>query len=265
MSSGPTIALRYVDEAHKFYDALYRAGIAADVVSVEADLSGYDLVIAPVMYMMKQGVADKLEQYVQGGGTFITTFFSGIVDENDLVKLGGYPGELRSLLGIWAEEIDALLPSQRNRIVLQGVAAGLKPEYECGMLCDLIHSEGAEVKAVYGDDFYRGMPALTVNKFGSGEAWYLATSPEAAFLQDWLPQLCASRGIAPHVPASPDGVETTIRMKDGNEYLFVLNHNAEAATVDLGGRSGTELISGRALTGGKAELAGRDVWIVKLH
>ena len=264
MSSGPTIALRYVDETHKFYNALYRSGIAADVVSVEADLSGYDLVIAPVMYMVKKGLADKLEKYVESGGTFITTFFSGIVDENDLVKVGGYPGELRKLLGIWAEEIDALLPSQRNRIVVPDGETGLKTEYECGMLCDLIHSEGAEVKAVYGDDFYRGMPALTVNKFGAGEAWYLATSPEAAFLQDWLSQLCSSRGIAPHIPAVPEGVETTIRSKDGQSYLFVLNHNEAAVTVELGGHVGVELLSGLPMDGGKAELAGRDLWIIEL-
>ncbi|MCR2808047.1 beta-galactosidase [Paenibacillus soyae] len=264
MSSGPSIALQYVDEAHKFYDALYRAGIAADVVGVEADLSRYELVVAPVMYMVKPGVADKLEKYVQAGGTFITTFFSGIVDENDLVKTGGYPGELRKLLGIWAEEIDALLPSQRNRIVVPDGAAGLKPEYECGMLCDLIHTEGAEVKAVYGDDFYAGMPALTVNKSGAGEAWYLATSPEASFLQDWLSQLCASRGIQPILPSVPEGVETTIRSKDGQDYLFVLNHNADSVTVELGGRGGADLLTGRLLEG-KAELAGRDLWIVKLN
>jgi beta-galactosidase len=264
MSSGPTIALRYVDEAHKFYDALYRAGIAVDVVSVEADLSGYDLVIAPVLYMVKQGVAAKLEQFTQNGGTLITTFFSGIVDENDRVKTGGYPGELRKLLGIWAEEIDALLPTQSNRIIPADGAAGLKQEYECAMICDLIHSEGAEVKAVYGDDFYAGMPALTVNKFGAGEAWYMATSPEALFLQDWLTQLCTDRGIAPPIPSVPDGVETTVRSKDGQSYLFVLNHNADAAQVNLGNRSGVELLSGREL-GGSAELGGRDVWIIKLQ
>ncbi|WP_159888409.1 beta-galactosidase [Paenibacillus puerhi] len=264
MSSGPTIALKYVEQAHKFYDALYRSGISADVVSVEADLGSYDLVIAPVMYMVKQGVASKLEAYVEAGGALITTFFSGIVDENDRVKLGGYPGELRKLLGLWAEEIDALLPSQRNRIVVSDGTPGLKPEYVCGMLCDLIHSEGAEVKAVYGDDFYRGMPALTVNKFGEGEAWYLATSPEEAFLQDWLSQLCASRGIRPHIASTPDGVETTLRSKDGQDYLFVLNHNETAVTVDLGERSGIDLLTDLKMQGGKAELAGHDVWILKL-
>ncbi|WP_438444160.1 beta-galactosidase [Gorillibacterium sp. sgz5001074] len=265
MSSGPTVALNYMDEVHKFYDALFRSGIAADVVGVAADLSAYDLVIAPVLYMVKLGVASRLEQYVKAGGTLITTFFSGIVDENDLVRTGGYPGELRHLLGIWAEEIDALLPDQRNRMVMQEPAPGLKSEYECGMLCDLIHSEGAAVMAVYGDDFYRRMPALTVNRFGEGEAWYLATSAEAAFLQDWLPQLCASRGIAPLIPRMPEGVETTLRIKDGQAYLFVLNHNADAVAVDLGERSGIDLLTGLTVQSGVNKLAGREVWILRLH
>jgi len=264
LSSGPTIDLRYVDEVHKFYDALHRSGIAVDVVSVEADLSTYALVVAPVMYMMKPSVAAKLEQYVEAGGALVTTFFSGIVDENDRVQLGGYPRELRKLLGIWVEEIDALLPSQRNRMVVQDSALGLKPEYACGLLCDLIHAEGAEVKAVYGDDFYRGMPALTVNRFGAGEAWYLTTSPEAAFLKDWLLELCASRGIAPLLPGAPEGVETILRSKDGQAYLFVLNHQAANVSVDLGERSGVDLLTGRLLQGGNVELAGNDLWIVQL-
>jgi beta-galactosidase len=265
MSSGPTIDLKYVNEVYRFYDALYRAGIPADVISVEADLSGYDLVIAPVLYMVKPGIADKLERYVEAGGAFITTYFSGIVDQNDLVKIGGYPGELRKLLGIWAEEIDALLPSQRNKIILQDSAITGKNEYSCGMLCDLIHSEGAEVKAVYGEDFYRGMPALTVNRFGNGEAWYLATHAEEAFLQDWLPKLCASRGIHPLLPSLPAGIEATLRTKDGTDYLFVLNHNEHPVEVNLGGLSGTNLLTGQTLDGARAELAGRDLWILKLN
>lgn len=263
LSSGPTVALKYVDELHKYYDSLYQANIAVDVIGVDADLSGYDLVIAPVMYMVKPGVATKLEDYVQGGGTFITTYFSGIVNENDIVTLGGYPGELRKLLGIWSEEIDALLPSQNNRMIIKSIAGVSKEAYGCGMLCDLIHSEGAEVVAEYGEDFYKGMPALTVNKFGAGEAWYVATSPEAEFLQDWLPKLCASRGIEPLVAASPSGIETSLREKDGVRYLFVLNHNAEASTVSLGQQAGVDLLSGKSITG-DAVLSGRDLWIIAL-
>lgn len=176
-SSGPTVALNYVDQIHKYYAAFFRRNIQVDIVSVDTDMSKYDIVLAPVLYMVKPGFAAKLEKYVAAGGTFLTTFFSGIVNENDLVTTGGYPGELRKLLGIWVEEIDALLPEQKNRIVLRETYGDLQGEYGCGMLCDLLHSEGAEVIAEYGDDFYKGMPVVTRNTFGQGEAWYVASDP----------------------------------------------------------------------------------------
>ncbi len=186
LSSGPSIALKYVDEVHKYYDALFELNVQTDMISVEENLDQYELVIAPVMYMIKPGFAEKVEAFVERGGTFITTFFSGIVNENDLVTTGGYPGKLRKVLGIWAEEIDALLPGQQNQMVMRKAAGALSGTYTCSLLCDLIHSEGAEVVAEYGSDFYKGMPAVTVNKFGKGEAWYLATSPDRPFLQSLL-------------------------------------------------------------------------------
>ncbi|MFC4103072.1 beta-galactosidase [Paenibacillus xanthanilyticus] len=259
-SSGPTVALKYVDEVHKYYDALYQLGISVDMVSFESDLSGYDIVIAPVMYMVKPGVAKRIEAYTQNGGTFITTFFSGIVNENDIVTLGGYPGELRGLLGIWAEEIDALFPGHTNRIVMNESFGPLQGEYDCSILCDLIHAETADVLAVYGQDFYQGMPVLTRNRFGSGEAYYVASSPEASFLQGFLGELCAQRGIAP-LPGVAQGVEVTRRVKDGRSYLFVLNHNAEAVSVDLK-HGGTDLLTGASLAG-VSEIAGRGVLIVE--
>jgi beta-galactosidase len=186
LSSGPTVALDYVKEVHKYYDALYELNIQADMIGTDEDLSKYDIVIAPVLYMVKPGYADKVNAFVQNGGTFVTTFFSGIVNENDLVTLGGYPGELRSVLGIWAEEIDALFPDQKNEIVLNEKLGNLQGSYECGILCDLIHAEGAEVVAEYGSDFYKGRPVLTVNSYGEGKAWYVASSPEACFFRDFI-------------------------------------------------------------------------------
>ncbi|KAF6595689.1 beta-galactosidase trimerization domain-containing protein, partial [Paenibacillus sp. EKM208P] len=83
------------------------------------------------LYMVKPGTTEKLEQFTEHGGTFVTTFFSGIVNENDLVTTGGYPGKLRNLLGIWVEEIDALLPESHNRIVLKEKVGVLQGEYKC--------------------------------------------------------------------------------------------------------------------------------------
>lgn len=261
LSSGPTIALNYVKEVHKYYDALFGMHVECDMVSVEEDLSKYEIVIAPVMYMVKPGFAKKAEEFTRGGGTFVTTFFSGIVDENDLVATGGYPGELRQLLGIWAEEIDALFPDQKNQIVMKQPWGELKNQYECGLLCDLIHAEGAEVLAEYGSDFYKGMPVLTVNRFGNGRAYYVASSPEASFLQGFLKNLCEEKGIEPLLEA-PAGVETARRVKGGNEYLFLLNHNAEDAQVDIGANAKNELLSGETLSG-TVTVPGRGVLILE--
>ncbi|GGF84196.1 beta-galactosidase [Paenibacillus aceti] len=261
MSSGPTVALDYVKEVHKYYDALFNKNIEVDMAGVHEDLSQYDIVIAPVMYMVKPGFAKKVEDYVASGGTFVTTFFSGIVNENDLVTLGGYPGELRSLLGIWAEEIDALFPDQHNQIVLKKAWGELDGEYNCGLLCDLIHSEGAEVLAEYGSDFYQGMPVLTVNNYGKGKAYYVASSPDASFLEGFLANLCAEKGVKPLLNA-PAGVETTRRVKDGVPYLFLLNHNAQEAEVDLGLAGAVDLLTGKTVTG-KISVPGRGVMILE--
>ena len=55
-SSGPTVALKYVDEIHKYYEAFFRRNIQVDMISVDTDLSRYDIVIAPVIYMVKPGL-----------------------------------------------------------------------------------------------------------------------------------------------------------------------------------------------------------------
>jgi beta-galactosidase len=248
LSSGPTVALNYVDEVHKYYDALYCRNIQTDMISVEASFDKYKVVIAPVMYMIKPGFAAKVEAFVAAGGTFVTTFFSGIVNENDLVTVGGYPGELRKVLGIWAEEIDALFPGHTNKIVMKQPVGALDGEYGCGLLCDLIHLEGAEAIAEYGEDFYQGMPVVTVNRFGQGQAWYVASSPESAFLQGFLANLCEQAGVKPLLP-TPEGVEVSRRTKDGRSLLFLLNHNKSAVIVLIGKASMTDALTGETCTG----------------
>lgn len=261
LTSGPTIALKYVDEVHKYYQALFNLNIQVDMIGTETDISKYDLVIAPVLYMLKPGYAEKIEAFVRNGGDFVTTFFSGIADETDTVFTGGYPGPLRPILGIWAEEIDALFPDQKNQIVMNSEWGALQGSYECGILCDLIHSEGAEVKAVYGSDFYKGMPAVTVNQYGQGQGWYVASSPDAEFLKGFLSNLCEAKGIKP-ILQGPAGVEVSVREKDGTTFTFLLNHNAEEVTVDIGEASAVELISGQSLSG-TVTLPARGVMILE--
>ncbi len=260
LSSGPSIDLKYIPQVQKYYDAFWKLGVSVDLAHPSFDIDKYRIVVAPVLYLMQPGFAEKIEKFVKDGGTFVTTFWSGIVDENDRVHLGGYPGPLRKILGIWAEEIDALHPDEGNEIVLTKQLGALSNRYGCRLLCDLIHSEGAEVLATYGKDFYAGRPALTCNRFGRGNAWYVATDPEQAFLDGLVSELCDKAGVKP-ILTPPQGVEVAERSKGDRRFVFVLNHNADPVTMT--GLKGKDLITGREISG-TIHLAGRDVLILEI-
>lgn len=232
-SSGPSADLKYIPQIEKYYRVFNQHNIPVDFLPEEGEFSNYKVIIAPVMYMVKPGVAKRLEAFVKSGGILVTTFFSGLVNENDLVTLGGYPGELRKLLGIWVEEIDALFPDQTNAIVLKKKFGAIEGTYQCGLVCDLIHAETAKVVAVYKKDFYAGRPAITENSFGAGKAYYLATDIEPRFLDKFLATICKQQGINP-ILVTPFGVEVTQRVKGKTIYTFILNHNPKPVMVNIG-------------------------------
>lgn len=261
LGGGPSVHLKYLDQMQKYYDAFYDLRIPVDFIHEGTDFSRYDLVVAPLLYMAKPGLARKLEQFVQDGGTFVATFFSGIADEHDRVVPGGYPGELRRLLGIWVEEIDALFPDRRNRIVVERPFGALDGSYECALACEIVHPEGAETMAVFGEDFYSGSPALTRHRYGQGEAWYAATEPDRRFLGQWLQALCDAKGIRP-LCAAPPGVEVAERTKDGVKYTFMMNHSDEAQKIHIGEDIREELLSGGKVSG-EIELPPKGVMILQ--
>lgn len=261
LGGGPSAYIKYLDQIQTYYDALYANRYSVDFLHVNSNFDAYDIVLSPLLYMVKPGLAEKLEKYVENGGTWVTTFYSGIVNESDLVTPGGYPGELRKLLGVWVEEIDALFPEQRNAIVMQHKLGALEGSYECGLVCEVVHPEGAEPIAVFGNDFYKGMPALTRHRYGKGEAWYVATDPSHEFLKSWLKHLCESKGIDALLEAPP-GIEVTRREKDGSQFTFLMNHSEESLTVYTGVHEQKELLTGSFIQG-EVQLEPKQVMILQ--
>jgi beta-galactosidase len=207
-----------------------------------------------MLHMVRPGLADRVRALLEGGGSFVATVFSGVVDETDLA-FEGYPGPLRPLLGIWVEEIDALYPEQTNRILMAD-GSGV---YSCGRLCEIVRPETAEVLATFGDDVLSGSPALMCNRFGAGQAYYIATDPDDAFLDALTGQLLDRHGITAPLPAPP-GVEIAVRERDGQQLLFVLNHTDDVAHLELGGTF-RDLLRDMRVTG-RLAMAARDVRIL---
>jgi beta-galactosidase len=244
-AQGPRSAGLYFDETVKqFYRPLWQQAIPVDVVDMEQDVSKYKLLMAPMLYMVRAGVGERIQQFVENGGTFVTTYWSGIVDENDLCFLGGFPGSLRKVLGIWSEEIDALYDGQSNRIAMrEGNPLGLSATYMCSELCDLIHLEGAQALAVYQDDFYAGRPALTVNHFGRGKAYYVASRNQEPFFSDFIGKIVAEAGVRRVIDSAlPEGVTAQVRTDREQDVVFVLNFNAEERTVALDEATYTDVL-----------------------
>ena len=255
-SAGPSIYLDYCQEVLHYYKALHNKNIPVDMIGVEDDLSKYSLVIAPVLYMVKENYDEKIRAFVKNGGRFLTTFFSGYVDEHDLVTIGGYPGKLRDILGIWVEEEDALPKEMENSFSYQGKT------YPAKMLCDLLHTEGAQALTSYEKDFYAGMPVLTKNAFGKGYGYYVATSSDDAFYEDYLSEICAEAGITP-IMDTPATVEVTMRSNTNGSFVFLLNHGEETYETALP-FAGTDLLTDTAYAQNDAiTLKAKGVAIIK--
>jgi beta-galactosidase len=243
---------KYQETAIAHYRPFWSRGIPVDVIDETSALVGYRLVVAPMLYLLRAQVAERLAAFVEGGGTLVMTYWSGIVDEHDLCYLGGWPGGgLREVLAVWDEETDALYPEDRNRLVLNGGnALGLEGEYEVRDLCALIHAEGAAVLGSYGDDFYAGRPALTVNRHGQGEAYYIAARTEERFLDDFYGKLVELTGIRPVLAAPlPAGVTAQVRGDGKHEWVFVMNWETEERAVDVGPEPVKEVLSGETVSG----------------
>ncbi len=225
----------YTKTVIEHYEHFWEQGIAVEVIDSECELSGYKMVIAPMLYMIKPGVAERLAQFVKDGGTLVTTYWSGWVDQNTLAFQGGYPEPLRSALGIRVEEIDALYPDQHNQVVVE--KSGLLDrgsKYAASELCERVQAETAEVLAVYGEDFYAGDPALTRNIYGKGQAIYVASRNEDAFNRDLFAGLTEQLGIKPCVEGSwTKGVTVQCREGATADFLFVLNCTDKEATITL--------------------------------
>lgn len=223
---GTNRLLDYVETVHYHYKYFYDKNIPVDVVSKEEDFSRYKLVLIPCVYMIDEKLREKLTDYVKQGGTLVVTYMSGIVDETTNIILGGYPGALRELLGIWVEEMD-YMGEECNEVIFRN-----GERYQTKQQCDLIHLEGAGMYAAYcrEDYYYFNMPAITVNYYGKGRAYYIGTRLEEMGLNAIMDEICKEIGINSLLD-SKEKLEICKRHKDEADYYFITNYQKSPIEV----------------------------------
>ncbi|MCI8980379.1 MAG: beta-galactosidase [Clostridia bacterium] len=206
------------DTIMEHYEALCKNYVSADIIDTKTDFSQYDLIIAPMLYMTSEDTVKKIRGFVQNGGAFVMSFYSGLVNENDLAYECWPPYSLNDVFGIRVEETDALCINEYNEFIYNGKS------YKALYACDLIHADTAEVFSRYQSDFYKGMPAVTANNFGLGVGYYIACRTNKDFIYDFYKDIITKRGIRKIVNSEyVDGVMVKERSKDNKSYKFLMN------------------------------------------
>lgn len=222
------------ETAFKLYHALCRYGVNCDVIDEDHDISKYKILILPMIYSMRNGLEEKIKTFVENGGTLVMTYWTGITDENDLVHLGGFPHDLCDVAGLRSEEIDSRPDEHENYFVpVSGNELGLTNIWKCTKLFDLVRLTTAVPLMTYGEDFYNGKAALSVNAYGKGKTYYISADGEDGFFTEIMSKICMGAGIMPYLDEMPENIVVSERKNDHATYLFIQNFGDHAEDIYL--------------------------------
>jgi beta-galactosidase len=177
-------------------------------------------VVVPSLFAVSADAAANLRSFA---GQLVIGPFSGVNDEHNAVRPGRPPAAFAERLGLWVE--DPWPPAGRVDLARpDGARAGYGEDW-----AEWIELDGAEATLTFAGGELDGRPAVTRHE----SAWYFATRPEPALLRTLYAEVCAAAGVEPVLAGAPDGVEAVRR----GDALFLLNHGAATATVQVGDRS----------------------------
>ena len=243
---------KYPETMLAHYRAFWKRNIPVDVITKDKDLTKYDLVVAPMLYMTDAALMEKMAAYVADGGRLVATYMLGVADENDLVHLGGFPQVLRDVFGIRVTETDVLYPKDRN-----GVAFGEK-QYEAFDYCAIVETHGAKVLGTYTHDFYSDSPAVTGHKYGEGAAYFIGARTNEDFLGDFYAVFV--QNSSPII--AQEGVSVQVRENDGHTYYFVMNFTEEVKHITTEAAL-EDMLAGQMMQSGAYEMKPYGVYIMK--
>ena len=221
----------YDSHLSAYFAALHEANIAVDIIAPDDTLDNYDLVIVPALYVTEVNTVQRLQEFVERGGTLIVTARSGVKDHTNIVVDLALPGLLAPLCGVEVQEYDSLLAgaTRKLKFLREGFSGS------ASIWCDLLRPTSAEVLAEYDEDFYTGEVAATINQVGEGHALYIGTMGDNALVSAIVNYSCQLAGIS-GLLETPSAVEVTARWTGDQRLLFILNHANEAQDVTLGNR-----------------------------
>jgi beta-galactosidase len=231
-----------VREFTDFYRPLRVASQGVAVVSADADLSRYPLVVAPALNVLTAEMAKRLEAYVRDGGHLVLGPRSGMKDDADALWPERQPGPLAGLLGAHVEQYYAL----DAPVTLTGAVAGTATTWAETLVAD---AADTRVIARYADPggWLDKKPAIVTRSVGKGSITYVGTWLDAAAMRVLAGRMLDEAAVATILPVASPDIEVSARAGAERCVLVVINHGVAAQPVSL--PSGARLVVG-AVPGG---------------
>lgn len=219
----------YLQHLNKLYHSVRKLGYNCDAVDRHGDFSNYKLLVIPMLPIVDDDLIQRLQQYVNAGGVIIFHPLCGIKNAEAVYYAGRlHPGMIQLLGSRTLETATSGAQTQvqfhwRNKL------------YKADMLHELVQSETAKVNGFFANQWFEGYPAVTVQPYGDGCSWFIATFAEERFYLDFLEERCCELHIPKLLAISPpEQIEITMRQHaDGTTYIFVLNSSCQHSTIML--------------------------------
>ena len=219
----------YVAHFNHYHRALAARNIATDVLSADASLDSYKLVIAPTLLMLSETRAAQLKAFVENGGHLVLTIRSGMKDAYNALLPLRQPGMLAEIAGIEVEDYYALL----HPVPVLG--GNFKGESHIWAERLKVKDEITKVIARYGESngWLDGQAAITSHSFGKGYVTYVGAWLDEVSQQQLMDDIVKSAGVV-SVMECPVGVEARKRVNThGHEVFIVINHERTEKKVKL--------------------------------
>lgn len=198
------------------FEPLFKANLDTAIVHI-----GYKLVVVSADYLMDEASAKVLRAYVQNGGTVVMTASSDKVDEHGLWFETPLPGRLGDVFGL---KTNAFYNVGKVKFTLDGIQVESPSQ-----IYEVLETSTAQVLARF-DNTADHAPALTLNRFGKGNALYFAAESHPAAMKAVLEYAARLAGVEPG-PRTPEGVFA--RKVDGR--TFYVNTTGETKIVPIEG------------------------------
>ncbi len=252
----------YGSLVRQLHHSLYDLNVGADFVFPETqDFSAYKLLIVPSLYVADDALLRRISDYIKKGGHVLMTFKSGFTNENTAVRWVMAPGPLREALGFHYQEASNLA----QPVALKDDPFHAGNDNKVQYWAEFLQLDTAKPLAFYDHPFFGRWPAITENKFGTGdviyEGTYLSDQMQTDLLRTYLTEL-GMIGPDQQLPARIHA--TTATNAQGKQLHFYFNYSGSEASFAYPHKPGKDLLTAHTVgTNDKLTLAPWDLAIVE--